>query len=158
VDVELAAPFRGRYAARPVPLRQVPSGLRTPCASLQVCLMDDNTAKLVDSIRDAVNARITGRGEDVASLRELARQIGMAPSGLSKFVAGSAPYTKTLRKLRRWHATNEPGRRERQKRNALADLLAGVPPAKRAEAERIILDVVNKLEGSPTPQAGTRRS
>jgi hypothetical protein len=36
------------------------------------------------------------------SLREVAGEIGMSPSGLRKFLDGSDPYGKTLGKLRAW--------------------------------------------------------
>jgi hypothetical protein len=118
--------------------------------------MDDATRKLIDAIRDAVNASLEGRGEPAASLRELARQIGVVPSGLSKFARGSMPYSKTLKLLRRWYATREPSLRERQKKNAVADLLANVPAAKRAEAERVILSLVDQLEGDSSKSLNRR--
>jgi hypothetical protein len=43
------------------------------------------------------------------SLRAAARELGMSPTGLKKFLDGGAPYTKTLLRLRRWylqHAAN----------------------------------------------------
>jgi len=52
----------------------------------------------IDTLRDAVAVRL-----ETTSLRETARQIGLSPSGLSKFVTGSTPYPKTVRKLRSWY-------------------------------------------------------
>ena len=40
------------------------------------------------------------------SLRAVARQIGMSPTGLKKFLAGTAPYSPTLRRLRKWYLLN----------------------------------------------------
>lgn len=38
------------------------------------------------------------------SLRSVATEIGMSPTGLKKFLNGTNPYGPTLHKLRRWHA------------------------------------------------------
>ena len=40
---------------------------------------------------------------DKVSLRELARQIGIAPTSVSNLINGTQPYRKTLVKLRIWH-------------------------------------------------------
>ena len=37
------------------------------------------------------------------SLRSVAREIGMSPTGLKKFLQGTAPYSPTLRRLRSWY-------------------------------------------------------
>ena len=37
------------------------------------------------------------------SLRGVAREIGMSPTGLKKFLMGTAPYSPTLRRLRKWY-------------------------------------------------------
>jgi hypothetical protein len=37
------------------------------------------------------------------SLRQVAREIGMSPTGLKKFLGGTAPYSSTLRRLRAWY-------------------------------------------------------
>ena len=37
------------------------------------------------------------------SLRGVAREIGMSPTGLKKFLQGTAPYSPTLRRLRSWY-------------------------------------------------------
>ena len=37
------------------------------------------------------------------SLRGVAREIGMSPTGLKKFLLGTAPYSPTLRRLRKWY-------------------------------------------------------
>jgi len=46
------------------------------------------------AVRDAV-ARVTLRG--------VARQVGMSPSGLQKFLDGTRPYGKTKERLRFWY-------------------------------------------------------
>ncbi|HET6229143.1 MAG TPA: hypothetical protein VFE05_03630 [Longimicrobiaceae bacterium] len=55
-------------------------------------------AALRESVRTAVQA---------ASLREVARDVGMSPSGLRKFLAGSSAYSATRRKLERWYVRRD---------------------------------------------------
>lgn len=53
---------------------------------------------LVPTLRAAALRRI-----ESTSLRHVAREIGVSPSGLDKFVNGAAPYQKTRRKLEAWN-------------------------------------------------------
>ena len=41
---------------------------------------------------------------DYHSLRQASREVGMSPSGLSKFIDGGDPQVPTIRKLRAWMA------------------------------------------------------
>jgi hypothetical protein len=43
---------------------------------------------------------------ECTSLRGVAREIGMSPTGLKKFLLGTAPYSPTLRRLRRWYLSH----------------------------------------------------
>lgn len=44
-----------------------------------------------------------GVPHQIRSLRQLAREVGMSPTGLSMFMAGTTePYTKTILKLFKW--------------------------------------------------------
>lgn len=43
---------------------------------------------------------------DHVSLRQAAREVGMSPTGLSKFCDGGEPYSRTVLKLREWYAEN----------------------------------------------------
>jgi hypothetical protein len=46
------------------------------------------------------------------SLRAAAREVGMSPTGLKKFAAGTSPYSGTLRSLVKWyvrHRQDSPG-------------------------------------------------
>ncbi|MBI4545050.1 MAG: hypothetical protein HY703_07645 [Gemmatimonadetes bacterium] len=52
----------------------------------------------LERLRLAVAARVEAR-----SLRQVARDVGMSPTGLQKFLAGSRPYSATRRKLERWY-------------------------------------------------------
>jgi|SRR5690625_303343 len=52
----------------------------------------------LDRLREAVEGGVRSR-----SLRSVAREVGMSPSGLQKFLDGSRPYSGTRRKLERWY-------------------------------------------------------
>src|SRR6476661_8499936 len=49
-------------------------------------------------IREVASARV-----QATSLRRVAREIGMSPTGLRKFLDGTEPYTPTLHRLRVWY-------------------------------------------------------
>jgi hypothetical protein len=49
-------------------------------------------------LRETAAARVEN-----TSLRSVAREIGMSPTGLKKFLQGTAPYSPTLRRLRSWY-------------------------------------------------------
>lgn len=51
-----------------------------------------------ERFRQAVRLAIAG-----STLRAVAREIGMSPSGLQNFLDGAAPYGKTKEKLRFWY-------------------------------------------------------
>jgi hypothetical protein len=114
---------------------------------------------LIEAIRERVNAYIAGApGHEGISLRELSRRIGMSASGVMKFADGSMPYTGTRRKLTRWFRTLTAATRDEQKRDGLAMLLADVPPDRRAEAERQVLELVAGYESAPARQPRGRAS
>lgn len=54
---------------------------------------------LTETLRGAAADRI-----EQTSLRQTAREIGLSPTGLLKFVEGSRPYRGTARKLEAWYA------------------------------------------------------
>jgi hypothetical protein len=59
--------------------------------------MDESLADSIDRLRENVAIRV-----HATSLRSVARQVGMSPSGLEKFIAGGTPYSNTRRKLVEW--------------------------------------------------------
>jgi hypothetical protein len=73
-----------------------------------------------------VERQVTAR-----SLRHAARQVGMSPSGLQKFLAGTAPMDATCRKLERWAferaAAGEPPTGESAVA-LLRHIVGGLPP------------------------------
>lgn len=52
----------------------------------------------IDRLREMVSIRV-----QATSLRSVARQVGMSPSGLEKFLQGGMPYSGSRRKLYDWY-------------------------------------------------------
>ena len=97
----------------------------------------------VQHLRDMAAARVEN-----TSLRGVAREIGMSPTGLKKFLLGTAPYSPTLRRLRKWyiqHAALPTGEVSYQDASAaLAVLTHDLPPEPRREAADCVLDCLAK--------------
>jgi hypothetical protein len=83
--------------------------------------------RLRATLRDAVGSR---------TLRGVARELGMSPTGLSNFIAGTQPYGKTLHRLRAWYE-REVG-------------IGGMPPPMVADQLRRFVWTL------PNPDAGVR--
>jgi hypothetical protein len=60
--------------------------------------------QLMEQIRSLAGERV-----ERTSLRTVASQVGMSPSGLSKFLGGAAPYQKTVGKLESWYLLQQDG-------------------------------------------------
>lgn len=58
----------------------------------------------LEPLREAVAKKVEAR-----SLRQVAREVGMSPTGLQKFLAGATPYSATRRKLERWYVRETAG-------------------------------------------------
>jgi len=93
------------------------------------------------------------------SLRGVAREIGMSPTGLKKFLLGTAPYSPTLRRLRRWyvhHAELPSGELEyHDAEAALALLTHDLPAESRRETMACVLDCLGRgydASGRPRPR------
>ena len=98
----------------------------------------------LERLREAVAERV-----DAYSLRQVARAVGMSPTGLQKFLDGSTPYAATRRKLERWYvreAASAPGATDAESvRAALHVLGRGLPTAERRKA---LKDIVLRLEAA----------
>ena len=86
-----------------------PAGIRALMAEL--ARQGDTGAlpdqRLIPQLRTAVIERV-----ERTSLRSAAREIGMSPTGLKKFLDGNMPYTKTIHRLRRWYLQHTAQKRE----------------------------------------------
>lgn len=89
----------------------------------------ENQAVSVETLRAA--ARTAAEG---TSLREAARRIGMSPSGLRTFLAGTDPYGPTLTKLRAWYAA--------QRGAEPFSLLESLPAEDRPQAEEELRQLI----------------
>ncbi|HEX7049346.1 MAG TPA: hypothetical protein VF188_03955 [Longimicrobiales bacterium] len=106
----------------------------------------------LDRLREAVAGGVEAR-----SLRQVARDVGMSPTGLRKFLSGATPYSATRRKLERWYVREAarygddlgPGSASA----ALRILGHGLPPEERRRALNQMLDVLEAAhrEAGRTP-------
>jgi len=108
----------------------------------------------VQHLREMAAARVEN-----TSLRGVAREIGMSPTGLKKFLLGTAPYSPTLRRLRRWylqHAALPTGEVSYHDASAaLVVITHDLQPEPRREAADSVLDALERgyeLSGRPAPR------
>ena len=116
--------------------------------------MSERPQPSIVRLREAVTIRV-----QATSLRSVARQVGMSPSGLDKFLAGGMPYQKSRRKLFDWL------HRERNNLGAdltvdgiaaaLTSLVRDLPPERREAALHALIRTLNGLYTSSmeTPPA-----
>lgn len=100
--------------------------------------MSERPLTSLERLRETVALRV-----QATSLRAVARQVGMSPSGLEKFLSGGTPYTRSRQKLQDWW--EREGSRPRSEVSAegiqvaVGALVRDLPPEFRAEAiERLI--------------------
>ena len=84
---------------------------------------------------------------EATSLRGVAREIGISPPGLSYFLEGTSPHTRTLEKIRAWHhrQVGPNGTSAVTACTALFQLVAHLPHDERGAAIRMILTIVAAL-------------
>lgn len=103
---------------------------------------------LRDQVADAIERR---------SLRSVARDVGLSPSGLQKFAEGAAPYRNTRRKLTEWFTRQaQPiarGTVSTEAALAALDLLLHDLPRRRRSLtrEEIIVQLRTAYEQTGTP-------
>ena len=104
----------------------------------------------VPTLREAVREAVAR-----TSVRAVADEVGMSPSGLHSFLNGGRPYARTVRLLAAWFVrrhdalgakvAGEGDRMVAATRAAVALLVAHLPPAVRASAARQLLAKVRAL-------------
>jgi transcriptional regulator with XRE-family HTH domain len=103
----------------------------------------DARSATIRHLRETAQARVEN-----TSLRSVAREIGMSPTGLKKFLQGTAPYSPTLRRLRNWYvhyAAVQAGEVLTQDATAaLAVLVHDLSPDPRRNAASCVLDCVSR--------------
>jgi transcriptional regulator with XRE-family HTH domain len=112
----------------------------------------------IQHLRDTASARVEG-----TSLRRVAREIGMSPTGLKKFLLGTAPYSPTLRRLRKWYLQYggaHPGSvGEEEVGHALALLTQDLHPGARLQTTDQVLESLARgydASGRERPALGLR--
>jgi len=97
----------------------------------------------VRHLREVATARV-----EATSLRRVAREIGMSPTGLRKFLDGTEPYTPTLHRLRVWYVrfAASPGHEvaREEASAALAILTHDLSPTPRRVAAGGMLDALTR--------------
>lgn len=98
----------------------------------------------LDRLREAVGERV-----QASSLRAVARQVGMSPSGLHKFLSGGVPYQKSRRKLFEWLQHEEAGDAGEGDTGGVEGTLAGLvrdlPFERREAALTALVDTLRSL-------------
>lgn len=98
----------------------------------------------LNELRQVIEARLA-----VVSLRGLAREVGMSPTGLQKFMDGSVPYLPTRQKLERWLVREvAAGRAQMSPSAALAALEVLVRDLPARRRKRVRTDVVGTLRAA----------
>jgi len=106
-------------------------------------------ARRIRTLRNAVTRELATR-----ALRDVAREIGMSPTGLSKFSGGAAPYVPTVGKLWNWYLlhTHRKGSAPRQiqpdEETALEAFRTLVPGLSPETQERLFLHVADQLRAA----------
>jgi hypothetical protein len=94
-------------------------------------------------LRETAAARVEN-----TSLRSVAREIGMSPTGLKKFLQGTAPYSPTLRRLRSWYvqyAAVQSGNVGLEDATAALNVLVhDLAPDPRIDTARCLLECVGR--------------
>ena len=83
----------------------------------------------VDTLRQAASWSVAA-----ASLRQVAREVGMSPSGLQKFLDGAGPYSATRKKLEHWYVRGGSAPDVHSVLTAIGVLVQDLPPAERIQA------------------------
>lgn len=134
-------------ASKAVPTREIqtvaPLTRTRPYSRMEAA---DELDTVIEAARGAVRRR---------SLRTVAREIGMSPTGLRGLLDGASPYDKTRDRLRAWYAREEG--LDRLPTAAAADmilsLVRGVP--NRSAGAHLVLDAVEAAHAAgsvPPPQ------
>ncbi len=99
----------------------------------------------VDTLRQAASWSVSA-----ASLRQTAREVGMSPSGLQKFLDGSGPHPATRKKLEQWYLRGGRVPDVQSVLSSLGVLVQDLPPAERIQAmDRALVALEQSRTGKP---------
>ncbi|HEX6746546.1 MAG TPA: hypothetical protein VF092_04565 [Longimicrobium sp.] len=94
-------------------------------------------------LRDAVR-----RASEARSQRSVAAEIGISYRTVGKFLAGSAPYARTLKKLQEWFVSTivpQDGVSPEAATAAVFIMLDNIPPSFRAEAVHKLVQALGDI-------------
>jgi hypothetical protein len=98
----------------------------------------------LERLRERVAARV-----EASSLRIVARQVGMSPAGLQKFLSGGTPYAKSRKKLFDWWDRQRghlPTRLSSPEiATAINALIQELPPERRSGAMEALVETLRGL-------------
>lgn len=106
--------------------------------------MNDRPLSNLERLRETVATRV-----QATSLRSVARQVGMSPTGLEKFLSGGTPYTRSRQKLQDW--AEREGTRPRSDLTveglevAIGALVRDLPAEHRVEAIRRVVRSLRRV-------------
>jgi hypothetical protein len=108
--------------------------------------------QLMEEIRSLAGERV-----ERSSLRAVASQLGMSPSGLSKFLGGASPYQKTVGKLEGWYLLQQDqdsadGPSAEQAAVAVRLLARLAPPGMRDDFVDELLAAIRRIQPSDDGQ------
>ena len=106
-------------------------------------MISDPRSATIKHLRETAAGRVEN-----TSLRSVAREIGMSPTGLKKFLQGTAPYSPTVRRLRNWYVQYAAKLDHVVERHvasaALSVLVHDLPQASRGQTAACVLDCVGR--------------
>jgi len=115
--------------------------------------MSDRAVTSLERLRETVAVRV-----QATSLRTVARQVGMSPAGLEKFLAGETPYSRSRQRLQEWWVREAAKPRSdltvEGVEVAIGALVRDLPPEHRVEAIRRVVGTLRRLyaaEGAAEP-------
>ena len=95
--------------------------------------------------------RAVAGGVSATSLRQVARDVGMSPTGLRKFLSGASPYSATRSKIERWYVRRGRAPDVHSALAALEVLVLDLPPAERIRAMERIVDGLEESRAGKSP-------
>ena len=115
--------------------------------------MSDRAVTSLERLRETVALRV-----QATSLRTVARQVGMSPAGLEKFLSGETPYSRSRQRLQAWWVREAAKPRSdltvEGVEVAIGALVRDLPPEHRVEAIRRVVATLRRLyaaEGAAEP-------
>lgn len=106
--------------------------------------MSDRSITSLERLRETVALRV-----QASSLRTVARQVGMSPVTLERFLAGEVPYTRGRQRLQEWW--DREGAKPRSDLTvagvevAIGALVRDLPPEHRVEAIRRVVEALGRV-------------